>query len=491
MTLSKFRSIILLAGLLLFTSSCEGFLDVNTDPTAPSEVPENLQLSALLGTFSYEVIGNEPARTTNLWVQQLAWTGFAPSSDNYDFDESAPNNFWNSSYVVILNNARQLEQLAKANGNPAYAGISKVIQAWSFAILTDLWNEIPYEEAFDPSNTTPAYDDQEFVYSEIFSLLNSALEDLAADSPASPGTDDLLYGGDITKWESLANTLIARYQLRLVNAPGFSAEDQANLALSALEDGFTSNDDDADFQYFANDGEENPWYQFAIDGKWDTRDQLSVHYINLLQSLDDPRLAIQARPVGAINNDGIVAGFDPSSPVYTGHVNGAEGNGASNYSSIGAYYSAANAPLNWISYAEAKFIEAEATFITDGALAAQSIYEDAIRASMEKLGVEEDDIDDYILSLPLLSASGDPLEEIIIQKYIANFLSLENFNDWRRTGYPELTPATDPVTPSGEIPVRYPYPSSELQNNADNVSSTGVPVGFGALEMNVWWDPGN
>lgn len=488
MTLSKLFTYIMLIGTLFFMGACESFLDVNEDPTSPSEVPENLQLSALLGVFSYQVIGNEPARTTNRWVQQTSWTGFAPSSDNYDFDESGPNNFWNASYTVVLNNAREMEQLAEENGNAAYAGVSKVIQAWSLAILTDLWNEVPYSEAFDPLNTTPSYDDQEFIYSEIFSLLQAALNDFEADSPESPGSDDLLYGGDLEKWERLTNTLLARYHLRLSNAPGHDAETQANNALTALADGFMSNSDDADFQYFNNDGEENPWYQFAIDGKWDTRDQLSAHYVGLLEDLNDPRFSIQARPVGAVDGSGEVSGFNPDTPEYAGNINGSEGGGAGNFSSIGEFYSAPDAPLNWISYAEAKFIEAEATYIVSGAAAAQSVYEEAIRASMEKLGVDQAEADAYMLSLPLLAAAGDPLNEIITQKYISNFLSLENFNDWRRTGYPELEPAVDAVTPSGEIPVRYPYPNSEYSNNSDNVAATGVPIGYESLEIKVWWD---
>lgn len=492
MRLSEFtKKAILAVTLFVFMGACEGFLDVNEDPTAPSEVPENLQLSALLGVFSYQTIGNEPARTTSRWTQQLAWTGFPPSSDNYDFDESGPNNFWNGSYTLVLNNARELEAMADESGNRAYAGISKIIQAWSFAILTDLWNEIPYSEAFDPSNSTPAYDDQELIYTEISGLLEAALNDLAADSPESPGTDDLLYGGDIGKWERLANTLLARYHLRLTHAPGHDAAEQANRALSALASGFTSNADDADFQYYDNDGEENPWYQFAIDGKWDTRDQLSAHYVNLLKDLNDPRLPVQARPVGAVDNNGLVSGFDPETPEYEGNVNGEEGGGAVNFSSVGTFYSAPDAPLTWVSFAEAKFIEAEAVFITSGPAAAQSIYEEAIRASMEKLGISQEETDAYIAGLPSLVASGDALNEIITQKYIANFLSLENYNDWRRTGYPVLEPAADAVTPSGGIPVRYPYPNSEHQNNAENVASTGVPIGYESLEMNVWWDSGN
>ncbi|MEX0928361.1 MAG: SusD/RagB family nutrient-binding outer membrane lipoprotein [Balneolales bacterium] len=491
----KSTSRLFLIGVLLLAVSCDGFLDVNEDPTAPSEVPENLQLSALLGAFSFEVIGNEPARTPNLWVQQLAWSGFQENhADSYYFIESDPNNLWNQTYTEVLNNAIELNELAEENENRSYAGIAKVIQAWSFAILTDLWDEVPYTEAFNPlpeGTSTPSYDTQEFIYGEIFDLLQQAQDDFdAGDLILSPTTDDLLYGGDMERWQRLTNTLLARYHLRLSNAPGRDAEVQANNALNALADGFVSNSDDADFQYFDNAGERNPWHQYAIDGKWDTRDQLSAHYVGLLQDLDDPRLPVQARPVGAVDNSGLVAGFDPEPGEieYEGNVNGREGGGASNFSSIGSFYSDGDAALNWISHAEARFIEAEAILITEGAAAAQNAYEEGIRASMEKLGVDEGDTDAYIGSLSTLSASGDALNDIITQKYIANFLSLENYNDWRRTGYPELEPAEEPYTPSGIIPLRYPYPTSEHANNAENVAETGIPLGLSALEISVWWD---
>lgn len=475
---------------LVCLCACNDFIDINEDPTSPTAVPENLQLPAILGNFSYEIIANEPARTGTQWIQQTAWSGIPPSEDNYDVNSSDVDNLWNASYIDVMNNARELDGLATENGNHAYAGIAKVILAWNLSILTDLWGDIPYSEAFDTNNPTPAYDSQEEIYTAIFGLLNDALADFdEPDGVMEPGIDDLLYGGDMGKWEKLTYTLIARFSLRLSNAPGYDANEQAQAALNALQNGFASNDDDADFQYYNVPGEENPWYQFAIDSKWDTRNQLSAYYVDLLTSLNDPRLPVQARPAGAVDTNGLVAGFDDSDPEYKGHENGEQGQGAAAYSSFGSFYSAPGAPVNWISYAEAKFIEAEATWMVSGADAAQPVYEEAISASMDKLQVEDSDAAAYIASLPGLTASGNPLKEIITQKYIANFLKFEPYNDWRRTGYPEIEPiSNNPRTPSGAIPVRFPYPDSELQNNAGNVSATGVPGGFPALEVPVWWD---
>ena len=53
------------------------------------------------------------------------------------------------------------------------------------------------------------------------------------------------------------------------------------------------------------------------------------------------------------------------------------------------------------------------------------------------------------------------MQRIMEEKDIANYLNLENFNDWRRTGYPALTP----VIALSAIPRRMLYPESEILTN--------------------------
>jgi hypothetical protein len=484
--------------LALLVSACD-FSDINEDPNSPTNVTDPLQLSALLATFSYEVVGNEPARTPSMWMQQIAANATPLTEDNYELTSTDVNNLWEfTSYTNVMNNARDLDQRATENGNTAYAGIAKTLYAFNLGVATDLWGDIPFSEAFDPLNTQPAYDAQEDVYAAVFDLLNQAIADFDANSVQTPGGDDLLYGGDLQKWDRLAHTLLARFHMHLTSAPGNTAQDRAQQALDALQNGFQSNADDADFQYLDAVGSENPWYQFTIDSKWVVSRQLSKQYVDLLKTRQDPRLMVQARQAGAVNSGGAVDDFEPApitpdvfdinDSTYVGHANGTSGTLIENISSIGTFYSAPGAPLTWLSYAEAKFLEAEATFITQGAAAADPIYREAIAASMDKLGIDAADRDDYLASRPTLT-DGTAMEEIITEKYIANFLSLENFNDWRRTGFPALTPvANRPQTPSGIIPLRYPYPQSELSTNSASVDATGVPAGFAALEAPVWWD---
>lgn len=477
---------LLLAALVVGLSGCD-LSGVNEDPNNPTQVPEALQLSGLLGAFSYEVVGGQPARVPAHWVQQLSFGGSPPSFDNYDFDESDSNNLWAfTAYTDVMNNARELATRAEANGNYAYAAIAKTIMAFNLGIMTDLFGDVPYTQAFDPSRTQPPYDTQQQVYEQVFALLEAALADYDLPSPRTPGTDDLLYGGNMARWKKLTYMLIARFNIHLTRAPGNTAAQRAQQALDALQNGFAGNADDADYRYYATTGQENPWFQWAIDGKWDTRNQLSAHYVTLLQSTNDPRLPVQARPAGAVNNNGPVAGFNPANPVYVGHQNGLTGPGASAVSSIGTFYSAPNAPLTWISYAEGKFIEAEARFILSGAAAAEPVYRQAIAASMNKLGVPAAARDAYLAARPALTAE-NALREIMVEKYVANFLNLDVYNDWRRNGFPQLTPVTEQAR-APRIPLRFPYPISELTTNAANVDATGVPRGTSALAVPVWWD---
>lgn len=505
---------VLLAALVLAVglAGCDSFEEINTDPNNPNDVPENLRLTGILSNFSYQVVGGEAARAPNFWVQQLAFNGTQPSLDTYDHDESDVDNLWRfMSYTDVMYNAVLLDEQATANGNFEYAGIAKTMLAWNLMIVTDLWGDVPYSEAFQVVDgrildTTPAYDEQEAVYASIIELLTQAKADfgreLDPDRPnlRSPGADDLVYTGNMDAWSRLTSTLLARAHLHLTNAPGNDAAERAGLALDALDDGFQSLADDATFTYVDASGSENPWFQWTIDSKWDTRYQLSEQYVGLLKTNQDPRLFVQARQVGAVNGLGLVAGFqpvpptdamfDPSDGTYVGHTNGAEGIGTSSVSSIGTFYSAADAPLTWLSYVEAAFIRAEAVLRTQGAAAADPLYRDAIRASMDQLGVSTSDRDDYVGARPSLTAVADPLEAIILEKYVALYLQPEPYNDWRRTGYPELSPVTNSPRGPGNIPLRYTYPISELSNNPDNVEATGIPAGFAAFGEPVWWDGG-
>jgi hypothetical protein len=148
------------------------------------------------------------------------------------------------------------------------------------------------------------------------------------------------------------------------------------------------------------------------------------------------------------------------------------------YSVINEFYAGIDAPLSIFNYSEVLFLKAEATLNVSGASAAEPIYQEAIKSHMDKLGVDPADADVYIASRSGLTTS-DALERIIEEKSVANFLSIENYNDWRRTGFPELEIVPEPFIP--EIPLRFPYPLAEITSNSQ-------PQHTLTVRDKVWWD---
>jgi hypothetical protein len=171
--------------------------------------------------------------------------------------------------------------------------------------------------------------------------------------------------------------------------------------------------------------------------------------------------------------------------VYRGHVSGSGSGDTRQWSRIGNFFAGDSASLNWVSYSHAKFLEAEARLYASGAAAADAPYRAAIRASMEKVRVAPADIDAYIAARPALATTANPLAEIMREKYVANFLKLEVWDDWRRTGFPAVQPVVSEYLTG--IPQRLRTPDSEITNNADKVGATGIPFGLNGMLVKVWW----
>lgn len=475
-----FRGLIVV--LVLFFSGCDNYLDVNHNPNSPEQAPVRMQLSPIIAGFSFEMNDSWPGIVSADFTQQISENG---SPYYYDIDWyqlGQPwfgfSSVWDEGYTTLAKNARSAYMNAEKQGYSNYEGMAKLMFVWTMSMMTDLYGDIPYSQAFDPTVTTPAYDPQKEIYPKLMKKLDEAIAALEKGGTRTLGSDDLIYNGDMTKWLRLAYTLKARLLMRLSEAPDNKKQQRAQDALDALSKGFQSNDDNATFPYMDKNGSRNPWYR-TLQGSEQL--QMSAHYINLLQSLNDPRLPIQAQE----------ANEHPAGQPYIGHENGAPGTSVDSVSSIGTAFAGPAAPGRLMDYAEAKFLEAQAKLITQGPSAADQPYREAIRADMEELGVADSKITTYISNRTNLASSSNPLRDIITQKYIANFLNPEAWNDWRKTGYPSLSPSKNPnnVEPNfNSIPRRYPWPGSELSNNSDQVKKLGLPMNADVMLKTVWWD---
>ncbi len=467
-----------LALVAVLAGGCKDFLDVNDDPNAPVNARVEVRLPAIITGIVHSVYYGDPPLWGVEWMQQTSYNRATRSYDElhfYEVQDNSPNGWWSFYYAGILNETKLMMQETDPEAD-AFHGIARFISAWAWAMTTDFWGPIPFTEALDPSNPNPSYDDQQVVYEAVDKWFDEAIAEMKrAASEASirkPGANDLLFNGNMSQWVKLVRHVQARHRLRLADAPWANRQQLAQGALNALQEGLAGNADDVDFTYSGEDEGRNPLWLFRDRGDIFKVSKLTV---DLLQERNDPRLPIMVEPA---LSDG----------AYRGHVNGAAPDPDSSISQVGRYFTEANAPANVASYAEAKFIEAEARLIISGAAAADGPYRAAIRANMQKWGVAAAAIDTYVNARPSLSTVANPLAEIIREKYIANYLKVEPWHDWRRTGHPQISPVPGGII-SG-IPVRIRTPASELANNQANVLATGIDPGLPGMlykGANVWW----
>lgn len=483
------------AVLALELGACQNYLDVNTDPNTAVTANIDIRLPALEATFIHSTYYGQTALWGSEWTQQWAFNAARRSYaqvQNYELFDTDAASSWDYFYSRPGYTSFTIVRDAVGDPDIYYRGIAKLFNAWTFQIITDLWGPAPYSEAFKPEIREPKYETQQTIYNGILANLDTAVTLLTSTNPAArkPTTNDLLFAGDMTKWTKLAHFLQARANLRLAYASGEDKTARANKALAAIAGALASNADDIDFIYPGGVGARNPNYTFQ---ELRTVFVASDYFLQMLKKRSDPRLPILFTPIfyDSIKGSGPSRVTYPAKPgTYVGHLAGSDQfQTDSTVSLIGPFFSNENAPLNVVSFADQKFTEAEARLIVSGAAAADQPYRDGIRANMTKLGVAAAAINAYLAARPALTSLANPLEEIITEKYVANFLKTEPWNDWRRTGFPAVPLVPQAVIPT--LPQRIRAPNSELSSNSVQLAATGFPTGEDGMKVKLWWAGGD
>lgn len=455
----KLSACLILVGL--FFAGCEDYLDINTDPNNPTIAP----MSGLMASATYETAQNHyrVGDITSYYVQYLASPNPASATDTHEpvsYDVT-----WENLYDVMTD-LSDLEILALEQNATHYLGIARILKAINLGLTIDLWGDLPYSEAFFAQTLSPVFDDQATLYQQIQSLLDQGMVDLSRDGAnISVGGDDYIYGGDVNQWRKLAAMVKARY----LNRFSKQAQYDPQAVLSALAQGFMSNADDAQMSFFEE--QINPWAEVAIDnadrllGGW-VSSQLIEAMDGTVSGVVDPRLPLM---VGT-TDDGEFVGTDNGA----GRGDAPE-LGARSTLVLDSYYANRTAPLLIATYAEQKFIEAEASLRANQRGRAYQAYLDGIRAHMDKIGVDPTDRDAY-LSNPNVAVGEAQLslEDIFREKYVAMFLHPEAWIDARRFDYAYegmTLPANHNPSLGGQFIRRLAYPNSEVTRNRGNVPS--------------------
>ena len=481
--------------LLISFASCKKFLDVNTTPNNPTAVPP----ATLLPTTTIGLAfanSNDLNRATSALVQHIAGVANQTAGyDVYNLDGSFDNQWNGEIYGVTLSDLQILiDQYATTS--PAYSGIAKLEMAYVFSLATDLWGDVPYSQAAQGLKyPAPRFDKQEDIYqgnaalgiTSLFDLVKSGLADLAKTSNVLlPGSDDIVYKGDLTKWTRMGNTLLLKFALQVSNR-------NPALAISTIQSIITGNNfinsNTLDFEvpFGASVGNQNSIFTFNNVNR--TGDQmLSARLLTLSRSLNDTiRLSkfftktrtSAANPFSFVAFDNGATSAVPALAIrskYNAYLTGAIGGGDSAAGNVNVGVpppgsTGGAAPIRILTNFQVQFILAEAALVLGTTGVANTYYQAGITASMQKVGMTPAEITNYFATNPTVVTLSGTIEQqrqqIITQKYIAWIGNgIEAFNDFRRTGYPPLTLVNNPLGDNPNvIPTRLTYTITELSSN--------------------------
>jgi hypothetical protein len=227
-------------------SSCKKFLDINKNPEAlpDSNAPIAQLLTSAQVNLGFEG-GSDLFRYATLFMQQMSGQASQPNQTweyyRYNVTGSDQNNVWSSINATTLSD---LELVIKQGASsPYYTGIAKILKAYEYSLVVDVWGDVPYTEAQQlTGNTKPRYDDDATIYPKLITLLTDAVNELnAASSVLTPGTNSVIYtnGGNFTaakaQWIKLANTLKLRLYLHYSKInPAFCVSQITALVNSGL-----------------------------------------------------------------------------------------------------------------------------------------------------------------------------------------------------------------------------------------------------------------
>jgi hypothetical protein len=496
--------------ILLIPMSCQKWLDVNDDPNNRSEVDYKFVLPSAISSVAY-VMGGKYQLLGALWSQH--WTQSLGASqysgiDSYDINSSS---FDDNQYGALYSGALKAQEYVKIESEKEqewnYYLIANVMQAYTFQLLADLYDEIPFSEALkgDEGLTTAHFERGQDIYDSLIVRLDNALsKDLDKENLKNPKEQDILFGGDMDRWVQFANTLKLKIYLRQSEArPEVAKAGIEKLYKDKDKVNFLSTDVVmTDFQDAA--GSRNPLYEteYVVLGR-NPNLVLSFTLYSYLDSIGDyDRLnAMFKTPEKGGTHKSLIQGNynDPKEPSGT------------NSSSYSKPIMSPLSPVYLMSFTESCFLQAESIirYNVESYSKAREKYEDGFKAAYFRLLYPKYTSDkvtsiakaNLIVEKYKFPSEGSPLESFIeiisMQKWVAlaGIQSLETFFEHNRTHYPKnstvtadggnyvsgkFTVSVNNVT-SGKFPKRLIFPESEVTSNPY------VPAKKPVWE-NIWWD---
>jgi hypothetical protein len=511
----KLKHIVIAASMVLVLASCKrSWLDVNVNPNAlPSSTPD-YTFTAGVNRVAASLGANETGSYwSGQWTQSntyiISTAIFAYQFNNTNF------NYWDGYYDMLEDLQYSIEGAdALPDGAPVkfFGGAGRVMKAYVFQMLVDMYGNIPYTQALKGSAIlAPAYDDQKAIYEDLIKVLDTAITILKANPlQAAYSGSDIVFGSSAstsaTRWIQFANSLKLRILIRQSRIAGRDTyiTTEINKAAATTE-GFLPNGVDVTSNpgYLASTGKQNPFYEnwgYNAAGGAQALARYPRPTLFLFQTLkatnDTFRLKRLAWPNGG-ETANLPQNVENYTPVPFGVSSGYLAQSSAYIGPSQIKRGEFNRPMILMTNAEVQFLMAEAKQRYGAGVnltgTPQAYYEQGVRESFRLTGTTTAygaaAATTLLTSgLPLAdwNASPNKLEAIWMQKWLAltNYSGFEAWSEYRRTNFP-VTPPSASTAANAPRPLRFFYPASEVASNNANILAQG---NIDVFATRLFWD---
>jgi len=476
--------------MLISAGGCRRALDINQNPNIATAAPPELLLPSAQVQIA-SAVGVDMQIYGSYWAQY--WTQSPAASQYRNIERYSPSasdfdNVWLLLYSGALKDLQQMQLQANNLGRPHYAGIGKLLTAYTFQLITDVWGDVPFTEALRGSPSeglilSPKYDAQSVIYDHLLRMVDTGISLMTRNDPKSPGSDDLIYHGDANTWIAFGNSLKLKMLMRMSYVdPGRVTSEISGLAGPFLEEG-----EDALISFSATAGNRNPLSAEIQALNYVTNIVASKTSIDSLLANQDPRIDIFYEPSDA-GQIGLEQGNYNATPGIPLSLPGAVTGANTNLNTVTEIIAGRSAAVKLLTSYETYFLRAEAAARNFIAGNAQDLFESGIRANFSTYGLSDSLADAYIANsywgqYPSGGSVEEQVRHIITQKWFSmnGTQGVEAWTELRRTGYPDFLPFSVTSLIGANRPQRFFYPSVELTRNQNFPGQKGITEP-------VWWD---
>lgn len=474
--MKKFLLIFLLP-LLSLVACKKDLTSINVDPKSPLTYPSGAFFTSAQKSMA-DLMASTNVNTNIFRLIVQYWTP-TTYTDEARFDlgtRQIPRQIWNGLYRDVLRDLREAKkliptQVTDETTQQNQLAIAEIMEVFTWYYVVTTFGDVPYTDALNVETTQPKYDDQQTIYMDLLSRLDAAIADLD-ESGDSFGESDIIYGGDVAAWQLFANSFKLKMGMTIADVDNAKAKEVVESAVAAGV--FTSNADNAEFQYLPGTPNTNPlWVDLVQSGRKDF--VVANTLINTLKALNDPRLDEFATT-------------DNTGTGYSGGTPG-ESNNYATFSKQGDAFIDPELPNIFLSYDEVEFFLAEAVergYNVGGT--AKEHYDKAVTASIVYWGGTQGEAAAYLAqpSVNYTTAAGNYKQKIGDQKWIALYnRGWDEWIEWRRLDFPALV---KPPSAQSVIPLRFTYPVPEQNLNRANYDAAAAAIGGDLVSTKLFWD---